>query len=208
MHKGKRVWVVFAFKHLLVDGWNVIRSRSELRRVMDRDGWQAARAELARILAPIHDFAGVRVTIVYDGQGESASIERPKECGTFSEVFTPSSMTADELIERLCARSDNPSEIMVATRDNLIRVTSASFGSCGMSVDDLMEMASRTECSLERSAYRIGRENFLEWKKANPFAKLDKFELELKGALSGHPLISKRLKKKLKRLKARQENGE
>jgi len=40
-----------------------------------------------------------------------------------------------------------------------------------------------------------------EWKKCNPFSKLDELELDIKSAFRNSPLISKRLKKKISRIK-------
>ena len=88
---------MYEFKHIVVDGWNVIHSHPKLKKLLTSGNQDAARAELSSLLAPIHDFGGSRITIVYDGTGEDISIVRRSQILTFSEVFTPSNMTADEL---------------------------------------------------------------------------------------------------------------
>lgn len=196
-----------SFKHLLVDGWNAIHSHSQLRGVLESGGWQAARAELCCKLAPIHDFFGARLTIVYDGRGDDISIERPSECPTFSEVFTPSDMTADELIESLCAVSKNPGEIAVSTRDGMLSLTARSFGAFAFSPDELFALSASASVGLEAAAGISRRKNAEEWKKSNPFRGLDALALEIGSALPRARLISKRLKKKLKRMERRAESG-
>ena len=109
---------MYEFKHIVVDGWNVIHSHPKLKKLLTSGNQDAARAELSSLLAPIHDFGGSRITIVYDGTGEDISIVRRSQILTFSEVFTPSNMTADELIEQLCSTSKNPDRILVVSRDN------------------------------------------------------------------------------------------
>lgn len=89
--------------HILVDGWNVIHAEPTLKKLLLADA-RAAQRKLAEMLEPIHDVYATRITIVYDGRGEDVSIERPNDAViTFSEVYTPSNMTADEFIERYCA---------------------------------------------------------------------------------------------------------
>ena len=50
-------------------------------------------------------------------------------------------MTADELIEQLCASSSNPSGITVVSRDNLLRLTATTFGATALAPDKLFDGA-------------------------------------------------------------------
>ena len=113
-------------RHIIIDGWNAVRSNRSTERTFLEHGLDAAREVFWKLVEPLHDYAGSRVTIVYDGKGEEISIQRRNGINTLSEVFTPSYMTADELIEQLCATSSNPSSITVVTRDNLLRLTSTT----------------------------------------------------------------------------------
>ncbi len=61
---------------MLIDGYNLIHKWPELRRDMRRGG-EVARARPAEAIRVIHDFDGVRTTIVFDGRGEQVEIERP-----------------------------------------------------------------------------------------------------------------------------------
>lgn len=189
--------MTYPFEHLVIDAWNAIHASGELLNLL-KTSQEAARARLAEIVAPIHDFGGVRVTLVYDGKGENISIVRPSGFLSFSEVFTPSVLSADELIEQLCANSKNPREIMVVTRDNMIRLTASSFGSFAMTPTELFDMASRARNNLLGSTRQNNLRNEREWKTNSAFSALDSLSLELNEIVS-RPLLSKRLKKKLKR---------
>ncbi len=185
-------------KHLLVDGWNAIHSHPHLKRVLQEESQEAARALLLEMLSAFHDFGGVRLTIVYDGKGEQISIVRPYQTLTLSEVFTPSYLTADELIEQLCATSRNPSSILVATRDNLIRLTASSFKVCGISPEELFTLADREKRELGVATAEVSRKVQRQWKSHSPFDALDTLASDLKRAM-GVPLVSKRLKRKMKK---------
>lgn len=189
---------MYPYKHLVIDGWNAIHSQSQLRRAFELESLDSARAKLMQIVAPIHDFGGVRITIVYDGKGEDISIVRPNSCLTFSEVFTPASLSADELIEQLCSTSKKPQDIMIVTRDNMLRLTATSFGAFSISPEELFTMSSSASANLAIATRGNNTANARVWKKLNPFESLDPLALELTQAVAS-PLISKRLKKKLKR---------
>ena len=187
------------FKHILVDGWNAIHSHPKLARLLAENKPELAQAELSDMLAPIHDYDGVRLTIVYDGNGADISIVRKSKILTFSEVYTPSSMTADELIEQLCATSKTPQSLLVITRDNLLRLTASSFGVSAISPEKFFEWGGESRKSMLQTAKTNNEKGSREWKKSNPFAKLDELTIDIASATRKTPLISKHLKKKLKK---------
>ena len=183
------------FKHILVDGWNAIHAHPKLAHML-RDGMpDEAQTELASLFEPLHDFDGARITIVYDGVGDDISIVRRGTALTFSEVYTPSAMTADEFIEQFCATSKRPSELLVITRDNLLRLTASSFGAMSVPPESFFGRA-------ERSRRAIG-----EWKKSGAFARLDELALDIESAFSKTPLMSKHLKKKICHAQRKSDGG-
>lgn len=123
-------------QHLLIDGYNLIHKWSELRRAMRR-GSDVARARLAEAVRIIHDFEGVRTTIVFDGRGQEVGIERPGGHLTFSFLFSPASMSADELIEQYINKASNPETVWVVTGDNMVRETAGALGAHTITPDDL-----------------------------------------------------------------------
>ncbi len=186
-------------KHILVDGWNVIHSHPRLARALAEGKAELAQSELSKMLEPIHDYDGARVSIVYDGKGAEISIVRRSDTLTFSEVYTPSVMTADELIEQLCATSKNPQTLLIVTRDNLLRLTASSFGALSISPDKFFEWGNESKNAINKTAQTNNEQGAREWKKSTPFAKLDELALDIKSATSAIPLLPKRLRKKLKR---------
>lgn len=163
-----------ARKHLLVDGWNIIRAHKDMARVFEELGQESAKKMLADMLAPIHDILGYRVTIVYDGRGDDINVEKIGLSKTFSEVYTPSSMSADELIEQMCATSKNPRNITVASRDNLIRLTAMGFKVESITSFQLFGWAESAAKVLARKFDGVKDENKKKWRESTaPFGNID-----------------------------------
>jgi len=203
------IFFVDGFSHILVDGWNAIHAHPGLARILAAGGAEKAQARLFEMLAPVHDFGGARLTIVYDGVGEEISIVRRTPSKTYSEVYTPSNMTADELIEQLCATSKRPQELLAVTRDNLLRLTASSFGVCSATPESFFARALRSRGEMAASIKIACALAEKAWKKSSPFAKLDELALDIKSALNAAPLVSKRMKKKLRKTsRERAESGQ
>lgn len=189
-------------RHIIIDGWNVVRSTPDMERIFLKRGLDAAREELWRIVGPMHDYGGTRITIVYDGSGGDISVVRRNSIDTLAEVFTPSHMTADELIEQLCATSRNPGSIIVVSRDNLLRLTATTFGATALSPDKLFESAADSAKALSKSLRDSNSRVEREWKSCGAFSALDPFELQIRDAVRRAEIISKHMKKRRKRLAA------
>jgi len=95
-------------RHLLVDAYNVIHAWPDLRAALRTHGPEAARALLADALRPLHDSAGWRVSLVFDGRGPELLIERPGPELTFSHLHAPSGLTADAIIEQIVLNATLP----------------------------------------------------------------------------------------------------
>ena len=161
-------------KHLLVDGWNIIRSHREMARAFTELGQDAAKRMLSDMLSPIHDVLGYRVTIVYDGRGEDINVEKIGSSQTFSEVYTPSCMTADELIEQMCATSKNPRLITVASRDNLIRLTAMGFKVESITSFQLFGWAEDAAKLLARKSGELKSDTAKKWRQSTtPFGNIE-----------------------------------
>lgn len=195
-------------RHIIIDGWNVVRSTPDMERIFLKRGLDAAREELWRIVGPMHDYGGTRITIVYDGSGGDISVVRRNSIDTLAEVFTPSHMTADELIEQLCATSRNPGSIIVVSRDNLLRLTATTFGATALSPDKLFESAADSAKALSKSLRDSNSRVEREWKSCGAFSALDPFELQIRDAVHRAEIISKHMKKRRKRLAATIEKAD
>ena len=193
-------------RHIIIDGWNAVRSNRSTERTFLEHGLDAAREVFWKLVEPLHDYAGSRVTIVYDGKGEEISIQRRNGINTLSEVFTPSYMTADELIEQLCATSSNPSSITVVTRDNLLRLTSTTFGATALSPDKLFDSAGGCAKAMAESLHLSNSKEDRKWRSENAFSALDSLDLEIQAAAKRAEIMSKHMKKRRKRLLARAQS--
>jgi predicted RNA-binding protein with PIN domain len=176
-------------RHLLVDAFNVIHAWPNLRAVLKEHGPDAARTQLADALRPIHDVEGWRVTIVVDGNGDEIRVERPGKELTFSYVFGPKGLTADGVIEQLVANATLPpeedrrtskkkkgeSEIVVATRDNMLSDATAASGARLMTPPLLRDWAEQAAARQTRDVLTRARQAAQKWQAdASPWAKLTK----------------------------------
>jgi|GEM_PF-388234 len=185
--------------HILVDGWNVIHAEPELGKMLSRDP-DAARKALAKMLAPVHDMYSPRITIVYDGNGSDVSLSRPDAAvNTFTEVFTPSSMTADEFIERYCVLAKNKSRIVVISNDNMIWQTVSVQGAVCMRIGEIVDCGRRAAADIKRLASEINFKTDRLWRESGGFAKLDTLELEI-NEIKSDLFSSKKMRKKMRRI--------
>lgn len=143
-------------KHLLVDGYNIVHAWPELRTVLTREGREMARERLVAALRPIHDAEAIRVSVVFDGRGNDIAIERPGSENTFSLLFTPAGMTADDLIEQLVAGTQPVESAIVATGDLAERRTVEALGAAVYSPEQLADWVSR---SAQRQTARVKNHN-------------------------------------------------
>lgn len=126
--------------HLLVDGYNVLMAGPQTKKWM-RQGMDVARDRLSGILGVLHDYDGIRLTMVFDGRGPEITLERPRGDLTFSYLYTPTGVTADAIIEQLVSSAALPDRILVATRDNLLRETVHSYGATVWTPQELFRQA-------------------------------------------------------------------
>ncbi len=192
-------------EHILVDGWNVIHAEPKLKKLLAIDAVSAQKA-LAEMLEPVHDMYSTRITIVYDGNGTDVSIVRPNATvTTFSEVYTPSSMTADEFIERYCALARDKSRIVVISNDNMIWETVSSFGAVCMRIGEVISYGKLVASDIKRISRNINFQTERQWQAFSPLAKLDGLELEI-NRVKSTLFESKKMQKRLKKIASSTSN--
>jgi uncharacterized protein len=144
--------------HLLVDAHNVIHAWAELSRLWRLPGGKSsARDALARRVRVLHDEDGLRVTLVFDGRGERIEEERPGRDASFVYLFSPAGLTADGVIERMAGQAADPSHLLVATGDGMIRSTVEALGAVWISPENLRERVDRAEREQAARARRTQR---------------------------------------------------
>ena len=141
-------------KHLIVDGYNLIHADLELKKKLQRDGVDAVRDALGQKLSILHDYEGWRLTIVFDGRGQALTIERPSKVPTFSFVYSPSGISADEVIEALVAKGAGRDDTLVCTSDSAIRIFIQANGARWLPSEELWRWLKDAEASLTRALKR------------------------------------------------------
>lgn len=152
-------------QHLLIDGYNVLHQWPQYRRLL-KSGVAAAAERLIEEVRPIHDIDGVRVTIVFDGQGTQVQIERPSGQPTFSVLYAPAEVTADGLIEQLVARASAPQHCTVVSRDNLVGESIRASGAVLMTADWLFDWVERCQRRMDTGMAQRRRAQREQWKSA------------------------------------------
>ncbi len=150
-------------EHILIDGYNVIHDWPELRDALKRD-INVACQNLADRVRILHDFEGIRVTIVFDGRGGGVEIERPGKELTFSLVYAPTGSSADEIIVQLAQSSRDPEKLTVVSRDSVIRNLVRERGTRVYTPGDLLHRIEACERRQSQTLSRRSREVEKEWR--------------------------------------------
>jgi predicted RNA-binding protein with PIN domain len=103
--------------------------------------------------------------VVIDGRGREIVIEHPSQQATLTVVYTPSSLTADDVIEQMVGRSADPSLCEVATGDQAERSTIEATGAVWVPTGDLLARVERAEQRLSSKVAGLNRANAQDWRR-------------------------------------------
>lgn len=152
-----------ATTHLIVDGSNVVHAWPETKALVRRDR-ESARTLLIRRIAPLHDGAGWRVTVVFDGRGDAIQFEPVGGAADFACIFTPAGTTADDVIEQLVSKAADPSACLVVTADQAERSTVEAAGAAWCSPGDLAERINAQDTRIRRSVAAQNADSGKTWR--------------------------------------------
>lgn len=128
-------------RYLIVDGHSIVFAWPELRKLHARRP-SLARDELIKRLRHYQDWTGVRVAVVFDGQGPRVTEESdPNDVQIF---YARRGQSADAIVERLASRYASRFEITVATSDSLEKETVNASGANCISPDGLRQRLEET----------------------------------------------------------------
>ena len=156
--------IVEPAKHLLVDGYNIVHAWPDLRRVLTTEGRDVARGRLVERLRVLHDFERLRVSVVFDGRGADLAIERPTPHATFSVVYSPAGMTADDVIEQLAAQGVKAGPVIVASGDGAECSTVAGLGAEVVSPEQLAAWVAQADRRQSEVVHRHSEETESRWR--------------------------------------------
>ena len=150
-------------QHLLIDGYNILHTWPALKDFLPFN-IDIARDRLGDAIRIIHDYDGIRTTLIFDGRGREIEVVRPSNEITFSFIYTPSGETADKIIEQLVAKANKPQGILVATRDNMIRETVSALGAQTLSPEALVDWVHACERGQTEKLKRMNKNSDSLWR--------------------------------------------
>jgi len=124
--------------YLLVDGYNIIFSWDELKKLAE-DNLDSARSELINMMCNYQGFTGYETIIVFDAykvKGKRRDVE--KYCN-INIVYTKESETADTYIEKVTHELSKNNRVRVATSDGLEQIIIMGNGAMRISARELHE---------------------------------------------------------------------
>ena len=121
-------------RYLIVDGHSAIFGWPEMQQLHARRS-SIARDALVKKLRDYQDYTGVRVVVVFDGKGTSATEQ--SEPHSVQIFYSRAGQTADAIIERLASKYAEKFDLTVATSDLLERETANACGAECISIENL-----------------------------------------------------------------------
>lgn len=124
--------------YLLVDGYNIIFSWDELKKIAE-DNLDAARSGLINMMCNYQGFTGYEIIVVFDAyrvKGKHRDIE--KYCN-INIVYTRESETADTYIEKVSHELSKENRVRVATSDGMEQIIIMGNGAVRISARELHE---------------------------------------------------------------------
>ena len=125
-------------KYIIVDGYNIIFSWSDLAELA-RGDIDAARRKLCDELSSFAGFTKCRLVVVFDGWKQKGNPGEKSQFHNIQVVYTREGQTADAYIEALAAEIGNNYAVRVASSDSLVQISSFRSGVLRMSARELME---------------------------------------------------------------------
>jgi len=122
--------------YLFVDGYNIIFSWENLKKISDYS-LEDARKKLLDILSDYQGSLGHEVIVVFDAHNVAGGLGSTELYSNLTVVFTKEDESADHYIERHARILAKDSNVRVATNDNLQQVMVSGKGAMRISAPDL-----------------------------------------------------------------------
>ncbi len=130
---------------IIIDGYNLIRQSSKLRRY-EQHSLQAGRQALVSRLSDYQQKKGHKITVIFDGwQGEEREEERDRY-NNVDMIYSRYGEDADTVIKRLAAGSEE--ETVVVSSDREIASFAASMGKTALSSVEFESVMNRAIASI------------------------------------------------------------
>ena len=124
-------------KYIIVDGYNIIFSWSDLAELARHD-IDAARRKLCDDLSSFAGFTKCRLVVVFDGYRQKGNTGEKSQFHNIQVVYTREGETADAYIESLAAEIGSNYAVRVASSDSLVQISSFRSGVLRQSSRELL----------------------------------------------------------------------
>ena len=146
-------------EYLLVDGYNIIFSWDELRKLAD-DNMDAARIKLMDILCNYQGFKKCILILVFDAYKVKGGVGDIQKYHNIHVVYTKEAETADQYIEKVTQEIAHKHHVTVATSDSIEQLIILGRGAIRLSANDLKEEIARVNEQIHKeylNKYPSGR---------------------------------------------------
>jgi len=144
--------MLYSFKILMVDGYNVMNAWPELKRAMNQN-LERARERLIGIVTELAESQHKDAVVVFDGGKIGHWVERIPHPHV-KVIFTSKLVTADTEIERAVYNRKDKSEILVASSDRALQLMVAHMGSQYVNAKDFQKLIADSREAFEREIKR------------------------------------------------------
>jgi uncharacterized protein len=103
-------------KHLIVDGFNIIRRNPRLKKIEDLN-FGNAQDQLLQSLAQYRQGTRHKITVVFDGRQSQNWLRSHSQRYGIQVIYSAQGETADEVIQELSQKAASQNGILVATAD-------------------------------------------------------------------------------------------
>ena len=140
--------------YLFVDGYNIIFSWDNLKKISDYS-LEDARKKLLEILSDYQGSLGHEIVVVFDAHNVSGNVGSIEAYSNLTVVYTKEDESADNYIERHAGILAKDCKVRVATNDNLQQVMISGKGAARISAKALFDEVAAFK-DIQNSNY-IGR---------------------------------------------------
>lgn len=123
--------------HIILDGYNVIRSDPRLAS-FERQSMEQARTVLIQTLASAPRLAGYRILVVFDGMGGSRSHVHGQRRGGVDTMYSAAGQTADAVIVAQAETLTPHNRVVVVSNDVAVRESCRALGCEISGVENLL----------------------------------------------------------------------
>ena len=150
-------------KTVFVDGYNVINSWPNLKKIKDFS-YESSRLQLIDTLQNYSGFKGYKIFIVFDAQMVKGSLQKKERQGNLVVIFTKEGETADDYIERMVNNIGRKAEVCVVTSDSLEQQVAFQRGATRMSSIEFYHevISTQKEIQINIEKKYLGKRNWLE----------------------------------------------